>query len=76
MAWWLMNPTRNHEVANSIPGLAHCCGSGVGWQVQLRLDPLPGNLGWEPPYALSVALQKTKDKNTKKNKKNKKSALK
>ena len=22
MAQWLMNPTRNHEVMNSIPGLA------------------------------------------------------
>ena len=23
MAQWLTNPTRNHEVAGSIPGLAH-----------------------------------------------------
>ena len=23
MAQWLMNPTRNHEVEGSIPGLAH-----------------------------------------------------
>ena len=23
MAQWLMNPTKNHEVSGSIPGLAH-----------------------------------------------------
>ena len=34
-------PTRNHEVAGSIPGLApwRCYGSGVGWKLWLQLDP-------------------------------------
>ena len=24
--------------------IQRCCGSGVGWRLQLRLDPYPGNL--------------------------------
>ena len=61
MAQWLTNPTRNHEVTGSTPGLTQwvkdpallwavlyvtgaarilcCCGCGVGWWLQLRLDP-------------------------------------
>ena len=44
VAQWLMNPTRNHEVAGSIPGLCGlripcCCGYGVGHRLQLLLDP-------------------------------------
>ena len=61
MAQWLTNPTRNHEIEGSIPGLTQwvkdsalqravvwvtdsariprCCGCGIGWRLQLRLDP-------------------------------------
>ena len=63
MAQWLTNPTKDHEVVGSIPGLTRwvkdpmlqgavvqvadvawtlsCC--GVGWQLQLRVDPQSGN---------------------------------
>ena len=40
MAQWLMNPTRNHEVGGSIPGLAQwvecrCCELWCGSQMWL-----------------------------------------
>ena len=53
-----------------------CYGSGVGQQLQLRLDPY----AWNPPYAAGAALEKAKKtpKNQKKqkNKKTKKEILK
>ena len=73
-----MNPTRNHEVVGSIPGLAsglriprRCrelwcrsqrwLGSRLLW---LWCRPvatvLIRPLAWEPPYAVGVALEKTK----------------
>ena len=40
----------------------HCCGCGVGWQLQLQFDPL----AWELPHAMMwpyKAKKKSKTKN-------------
>jgi len=86
MAQWLTNPTRNHEVAGSVPGLAQQWGvavsCGVGrrcvsvsdpallwlWHRLATAAPIRP-LAWEPPYAMGAALEKAKDKKTKKQKK-------
>ena len=68
MAQCLTNPTRNHEVLGSIPGLTQ-------WVKDLALLWLwcrpaavapTGPLAWEPPYAVGVALKRKKKKKEKK----------
>ena len=71
MAQWLTNPSRNHEVAGSIPGLTH----ELWYRSQARLRSriavaLAQACGYssnetpsrEPPYAVGAAPEKTKKK--------------
>ena len=61
---WLTNPTRNHEVAGSIPGLAQQVEDlALLWLWRRPVaTALIRPLVWEPPYASGAALEKTKKK--------------
>ena len=71
------NPTRNHKVADSIPGLArwvkdqHChvlwrrSQTWFGSWSRLAAVALIGPLAWESSYAVCAALKKKKKKNAK-----------
>ena len=74
MVQWLMNPTRNHDIAGLIPGLAQWGKDLVLLWLWCRLAATAPVrlLAWEPPYAAGVTLEKTKKKKKKKKEKKKK----
>ena len=69
MAQWVTNPTGNHEVAGSIPGLAVSCGIGPRcnsdyellwlWRRPVATAPIRP-LAWESLCATGAALEKAK----------------
>ena len=57
MAQWLTNPTRNHEVVGSIPGLTRWVKDPALlwlWHRLVAAAPIRP-LVWEPPYAAGAA---------------------
>ena len=65
-----MNPTRNREVAGSIPDLAQRVKDPAWLWCRLAAIAPIGPLAWAPPYVAGAALKRQKTKQKKKKEKN------